>query len=338
MSGLLSTRNLPIAAAVAILAVLWMFGALRHDYFASLATVSNLLGDYSFVAIAAIGATFVILSGGIDLSVGSVVAFTATLTAYLVGAGWHPLAAAGLGVSIGTLIGMTIGGVIHVFELPPFMVTLAAMFAVRAGGFLILSQSQGFSHAFLPWLSRDAVFDFPGGFTLQARSMLMILLIGLAWLVAARTPLGRKVYAIGGSEKAARMMGVPVGRTKVAVYAIAGFCSALAGVVLVLYKRAGDPAEAIGLELSVIASVVIGGTLLSGGVGSILGTFIGVMILGVIRMLIDFEGNLNSAWTSIAIGGLLLLFVCMQKLIGWVSVRAAQQFRRTGRRSAAVDR
>ncbi|GMU82221.1 MAG: sugar ABC transporter permease [Planctomycetota bacterium] len=328
MSGLFSTRNLPIATAISILVLLWTFGALRHDYFASPATVSNLLADYAFVAIAAIGATFVILSGGIDLSVGSVVAFTAALTAFLVGAGWHPLAAAAVCLAIGTSIGITVGMIIHAFELPPFMVTLAAMFAIRAGGFLILSQSQGFSHDFLPWLSRAAIVELPGGLSLQARSLLMLTLFVLAWLVAARMPVGRNVYAIGGSEKAARMMGVPIGRTKVAVYAIAGFCSALAGVVLVLYKRAGDPSEAIGLELAVIASVVIGGTLLSGGVGSIFGTFIGVMILGVIRMLIDFEGNLNSAWTSIAIGGLLLIFVCMQNLIAWVSLRAAARFRR----------
>jgi simple sugar transport system permease protein len=153
--------------------------------------------------------------------------------------------------------------------------------------------------------------------------MALLAVLGAGWLLASRTPFGRCIYAMGGMERSARVMGLPVARTRIAVYSIAGACSALAGFVFTLYKEAGDPASAVGLELDVIASVVIGGTLLSGGVGSIPGTLMGVLILGLIRLIIDFQGNLNAAWTSIATGILLLVFLGVQKAVGSLGARAA---------------
>jgi simple sugar transport system permease protein len=325
MISRISTRHIPTLTAGLIMLVLFAFGALRYDHFASPSNLSNLLGDYAFVAIAAVGATFVILSGGIDLSVGALVAFTAVLIADLVQSGWHPLAAAALALAIGTALGATMGVLIHAFQLPPFMVTLAGMFAIRAAAFLIRDQSTGINHPFFTWASRSAELDLGAGATVPLRTMLMAAVVAVAFVIARSTPFGRNVYAIGGSERSARIMGVPVGATKIATYAFAGFCSSLAGFVFTLYKQAGDPTSAVGLELTVIAAVVIGGTLLSGGVGSILGTLIGVLILGLIRLIIDFQGNLNSAWTSIAIGALLLAFVAMQNLIASLTLRAARR-------------
>ncbi|MBL8762863.1 MAG: sugar ABC transporter permease YjfF [Phycisphaerae bacterium] len=306
-----------------MLLLLLAIGALRFDHFLTPANLSNLPADYAFVTIAAVGATFVILSGGIDLSVGSLVAFTAVLAAHLIAAGWHPLAAAGVCLLIGTTLGAAMGGLIVAFDLPPFMVTLAGMFGLRAAAFLVRDQSVGVSHPFLAALARDGVLRLPGGFEAPPRSTLMLAVLLAGWALAARTRFGRGVYALGGHERSARMMGVPIGFTKVRVYALAGACSTLAGIVLMFDTRSGNPAAGAGLELAVIASVVVGGTLLSGGVGSVLGTLIGVLILGAIRMLIDFEGTLSAAWTSIATGVLLLTFVALQRaLIVWAGWRA----------------
>jgi simple sugar transport system permease protein len=150
----------------------------------------------------------------------------------------------------------------------------------------------------------------------------MVVGAGATWFVARWTTLGQRIYALGGSERSARAMGVPVAATRITVYTVAGVCSALAGCALAMDRRTGDPATCVGLELTVIAAVVIGGTLLSGGVGSVLGTLVGVLIIGLIRMIIDFEGTLNAAWTSIAIGVLLLGFIVVQKLISALSRRA----------------
>jgi simple sugar transport system permease protein len=330
----MAQRHRSTFVAAGILLLLFGFGGVRYDYFASWSNVANLFGDYAYVGVAAVGATFVILSGGIDLSVGSVVAFTSVLIAALVGTGWHPLAAGGFALAVGALIGCTMGLFIDRLELPAFMVTLAGMFAVRAGAFLIRDQSTGISHPFFRWLDRSAVIEVGANVEIPARTVVFIVVIAAAAVVAALTPFGRNVYALGGSEKAARAMGVPVGRTRVGVYTLSGMCSALAGFLFVMYKHAGDPISAVGLELTVIAAVVIGGTLLTGGVGGIAGTLIGVLILGVIRSLIDFEGNLNAAWTSIAIGVLLLLFVALQHLVGALGKRAAGRAGQAGRVAA----
>jgi ribose/xylose/arabinose/galactoside ABC-type transport system permease subunit len=133
--------------------------------------------------------------------------------------------------------------------------------------------------------------------------------------ISSFTRFGRNVFAIGSNENSARLMGLPVGRTKIFTYALAGFFSAFGGVVATFYMQSGNPASFVGLELDAIASVVIGGTLLTGGVGFIPGTLMGVLILGLIQTLINFNGTLNSWWTKIVIGVLLLIFIVMQKLI-----------------------
>ncbi len=319
-----SPRQIPIAVAGLILAGLIGLGAVRFEHFASFPNLANLLGDYAYVGIASVGATFVILSGGIDLSVGSLVAFTSVLTADLIRHGWHPLAASALCLVLGAAFGRVTGWLVRFFALPAFIVTLAGMFGLRAACFLIAGESVSIEHPFLRWVSSSLELDAGAGVAIPLRSLLLLAVVVVGFILARSTRFGRNVYAVGGNERAAQMMGVPVGATTIWVYTLAGFCSALAGLVFTFYKQAGDPTSAVGLELSVVASVVIGGTLLSGGVGSIPGTLLGVLILGVIRLLIDFEGNLNSAWTSIAIGSLLLGFIGLQKLIGEIGLRSTQ--------------
>lgn len=301
--------------AAGILVLLIGLGAIRFEHFASFGNLANLVGDYAFVGVAAVGATFVILSGGVDLSVGSLVAFTAVAIAVLVDHGWHPLAAATAAFGFGTLAGAVIGMLVWWFDLPPFLMTLIAMFAFRAGGFLLSSQATPIMHPFMAQLSSGYQVSV-GGTIIPARSLIFLAFAGAGALTLARTRFGRQVCAVGGSRRSAAVMGVGVGPTLVGIYSLAGAASALAGVVFAFGKQAGDPTAAGGLELTVIAAVVIGGTLLSGGVGSVLGTGLGVLILGAIRLLIDFQGDLNPAWTSIATGLLLLGFVLLQKLLG----------------------
>jgi simple sugar transport system permease protein len=143
----------------------------------------------------------------------------------------------------------------------------------------------------------------------------------VAILVAHYTKFGRYVYAVGGDEHSAKLMGLPVGGTKIFLYTISGFCSALAGVVYTFYTQSGNPASCVGLELDAIAAVVIGGTLLSGGAGFMAGTLMGVLILGLIQTLITFQGNVNSWWTRIVVGVLVLLFILLQNVISLVSGR-----------------
>ena len=207
------------------------------------------------------------------------------------------------------------GGLIHVFQLPPFLVTLGGMFLMRGLSFMIQPQSQAINHPFysdfLPTLAIPAGprLDIP--FT----AVCFVVCVIAAMLVSVYTRFGRNVYAIGSDENSARLMGVPVGRTKAGIYALAGFFSALGGCVATFYMQSGNPASFVGLELDVIASVVIGGTLLTGGVGFLPGTLMGVLILGLIQTLITFQGDLNTWWTKIAVGVLLLLFIVLQKVI-----------------------
>lgn len=323
MRRFLPRRDSVTWVATMILVALVVLGAIRFDHFASLANLGNILGDYGYIGIAAVGATLVIVSGGIDLSVGSVVAFTAVAIGALVNGGMHPLAASALALAFGAAIGATMGWFISWFELPPFIVTLVGMFAVRAACFLVSGESTAIAHPYFDRVASGWELPLGDGAALPFRGIVLLGLVGAGVVVARLTSFGRNLFAIGGNARAASMMGVNVSATTVGAYAVAGFCSALGGVVFTFYKRAGDPTAAQGLELSVIAAVVIGGTRLSGGVGSVAGTLVGVLILGVIRLLIDYQGDLNAAWTSVAIGGLLLAFVGIQQVIGAIATRFA---------------
>lgn len=321
----LPIRYVPVGATAFIMILLFWIGAVSFEYFVSPGVVIGLFSEYAFLGIAAIGATFVILSGGIDLSVGSVVSFTSIFIAALIHKhGFHPLAAALLAISIGTIFGLSLGFFIQVFDMPPFMVTLAGMFFMRALGFVVHEQSMSIKHDFYTWISRDAVLVLPSGDGIPLRAFLMVGCILIAIVIAHLTRFGRNVYAVGGDEQSAKMMGLPVTSTKILIYGAAGFCSSLAGFVFTLYKQSGDPASAVGMELDAIAAVVIGGTQLTGGVGFMAGTLMGVIILGLIRTLIDFHGNLNSAWTSITTGLLLLTFIGLQRGIAHLGERAVK--------------
>src|SRR6266545_7594313 len=316
-----SSRYIPLLATALVLIALYATGCLSFDRFGTLRVAVNLLGDNAFLGIAAVGATFVILSGGIDLSVGAVVAFTSILIASLVERhGINPFAAITVALVVGAAFGTGMGCLIQWFELPPFLVTLAGMFLARGVGFMVEPQSLGIKHPFfLETISERLSLPLNGRVSLPFTATCFVAVFLLASFVAHYTKFGRNIYALGGDEQSARLMGLPVARTKISTYAMSGFCSALAGVVYTFYTQSGDPASCVGLELDAIAAVVIGGTLLSGGVGFMAGTLMGVLILGLIQTFITFKGDLNTWWTRIVVGLLVLVFILLQNVIAVMS-------------------
>ncbi|MBP2299675.1 galactofuranose ABC transporter, permease protein YjfF [Azospirillum picis] len=306
-------RFLPLIVTSAVLVVGFLLCAAQFPNFASLRVVGNLLTDNAFLGITAVGMTFVILSGGIDLSVGAVIGFTTVLLAVLIEqAGWHPAAAFAAALAVSTGFGAAMGLVIHVFRMPPFIVTLAGMFIARGMGFVLTTDSIPVNHPLYGVLN-DVALRFDGGGRLSLPAMLMLAVFALAVVLAHWTRFGANLYALGGNRQSAELMGVPVGRTTVLVYALSGGLAGLAGIVFSLYTGAGYSLAATGVELDTITAVVIGGTQLTGGYGYVAGTFVGVLIQGLIQTYITFDGSLSSWWTKIVIGALLFIFILLQK-------------------------
>ncbi|MFN3682819.1 MAG: galactofuranose ABC transporter, permease protein YjfF [Fimbriimonadaceae bacterium] len=296
--------NLPVWATLAVFVLAVTAASLRYEHFFSFDVFLNLLRDNAFLGLAAIGVTFVILSGGIDLSVGAMIGFVGVFCATLMNAGVPGWAAIALAVALGTLVGLGMGSLVAFFDLPPFLVTLAGMFLLRGMALVISMEALRID---------DPLFQALGHSKWVAPGLLLAVLLLGVYLANFR-PFGRAVYAVGGNEQSALLMGLPVRRTKVLVYALSGFCSSLGGVVFAFYTLSGNANSGMTLELDAIAAAVIGGTLLTGGVGHLFGTLLGVLILGTIQTVISFEGTLSSWWTRIAVGLLLLAFIGLQKL------------------------
>lgn len=311
----MSPRTWPLIATITIFVVAYALCVMQFPNMLSTRVLGNLLTDNAFLGIAAVGMTFVILSGGIDLSVGSVIAFTGVLIAVLIThLGVHPLLAFAIALLISTAFGAAMGAFIHFLAVPAFIVTLAGMFLARGMCYLLTQDSVPIDHEFFDFL-KSIYIALPGKGRLTFISMVMLVVFLVGIVLAQRTRFGSYVYAIGGNETSARLLGVPVGRTTIQIYALSGFLSGLAGIVFALYTSSGYPLAAVGVELDTIAAVVIGGTLLTGGAGFVLGTFIGVLIQGMIQTYIVFDGTLSSWWTKIAIGLLLFAFIVLQRVL-----------------------
>ncbi len=299
---------------VMLLIVLLAAGGVAYPGFLSMQVLFNLLIDNAFLLVIAVGMSFVILSGGIDLSVGSVLALTTMISAWLLQS-WHlpPLLVIVIALTLGAGFGAAMGAMIHYFKLQPFIVTLAGMFLARGLCYLISINSITIDDPLYVAMSQTQL-PMLGGF-ISPGALIAILTLAAAIYVAHCTPFGRAIYAVGGNEQSALMMGLRVGRTKVLIYAFSGFCAALAGVLFSFYMLSGYGLHAQGTELDAIAAVVIGGTLLSGGYGYVAGSLSGVLVLGTIQTLIAFDGTLSSWWTRIVIGGLLFVFCVVQRLM-----------------------
>ncbi|MET4582998.1 ribose/xylose/arabinose/galactoside ABC-type transport system permease subunit [Conyzicola nivalis] len=311
---LLGSRFAPVLVTLVLLVVVFIVGSTRYRGFASGQVIANLFVDNAFLIVLAVGMTFVILTGGIDLSVGSVVALSTMIAATLARDGWPPLAVILVVLVTTSTLGLLVGIVIHYFQIQPFIATLAAMFLARGLCYVISLNSISITD---PWFTAMAQTRIPilPGFTISPSVIVAAIVVVVAFVVLHYTRLGRTVYAIGGGENSAMLMGLRVPRTKVLVYVISGFCSGVAGVLFTFYTLSGYSLTAVGMELDAIAAVVIGGTLLTGGYGFVLGSVLGVLLLGVIQTIISFEGNLSSWWTKIVVGSLLLVFIVLQRLL-----------------------
>jgi simple sugar transport system permease protein len=312
----INPRRLPFYVTLFLFALLFGFGSVSYTGFFSVQVFLNLLIDNAFLIIVAIGMTFVILSGGIDLSVGAVVALTTMISAALVEHhGWPIGVVIPFVLASGCGVGLVMGVMIQVFKIQPFIVTLAGMFLARGLCYLISIDSISITDPTYTALSQHKILLGGGNYVSPSVLIALAVFAGAVWL-AHFSRFGRTVYAVGGNERSALLMGLPVARTRILVYVLSGFCSALGGVVLTFYMLSGYGLHAQGMELDAIAATVVGGTLLTGGVGLISGSVVGVLLLGVIQSLITFDGTLSSWWARIAIGVLLCVFCLMQRVLG----------------------
>jgi len=312
---MINRKFIPLYVTCSLFFLLFGIGAIQFEHFGSVRVFMNLFTDNAFLIIAAVGMTFVIISGGIDLSVGSVIALTGVAVSVLITHyGWHPLAAFALMLIVGSLFGAAMGALIHYYKLQPFIVTLAGMFLARGLATVISEESVPIYHDFYDSLTSFGVF-LPGDAWFGFSSMLCLLVVAGAVLFAHYTRMGGRIYAMGGSAQSAALMGVPPARTTIGIYALSSFMASLAGIVFSLYTFSGYSLAAVGVELDAIAAVVIGGTLLSGGYGYVVGSLLGVMIMGLVQTYISFEGTLSSWWTKIVIGLLLFGFIVLQRFL-----------------------
>lgn len=325
----------PSFGVIVALALLIAFGAWRYDGFMSAYNVQTVLRYNSMFALVSLGMCFVIMTGGIDLSVGSVAALASVVSAYLSYQGLWPGMLGGL--AAGMLAGLLNGVLIVRLKILPFIATLATMLAA-SGTALLLANNQSVSVSYdtaftvlgqgdllsfmrPEWVDgEDAgwlgwLIGFVLAFPTPAWMALAAFVVGA--LVLSSTAFGRHVLAVGGGTEASRLMGLPVDRTIFGVYVISGAMSGLAGVILASQFGAGQPIEGVGWELFAIASVVVGGTLLTGGIGSIWGTLAGALLLGIIFTILNFENgmgwiSLSAYWQSVVRGAFLLVVVILQ--------------------------
>lgn len=276
-----------------------------------------MLIDNASLIIVTVGVTFTIITGGggIDISVGAVVALVCMCLAYLLQNTELAIPVViCLVLLIGIVIGFVQGYLISVFKMQPFIVTLAGMFFCRGMTAVISRDTINIDNPSYVAIASERINMFGTGFISVGALVALIVLI-IAIIVLKYTKFGRTIFAIGGNENSASLMGLPVTKTKILAYVISGFCAALGGVVYSWTMLSGYTLHAMGMEMDAIASSVIGGTLLTGGVAFMPGTIFGVLIQGIILTFITFQGTLSAWWTKIVVGALLCIFIIMQALI-----------------------
>ncbi|MCQ8242026.1 galactofuranose ABC transporter, permease protein YjfF [Rhizosaccharibacter radicis] len=307
--------RLPVIVTTIVFLLGFAGCGLHFPHFASTRVVGNLLTDNAYLGVMAVGMTFVIISGGIDLSVGAVLGFTTVFLAIAIGRlGIPPLLAFVLVLLLAGAFGAAMGALIQFLEMPPFIVTLAGMFLARGASFLLSTQSIPVGAPLYDTLNAFAL-HLPGGGRLTFITLLMLAVFAGGIVLLHFTRFGSYVYALGGSRASTALMGIPVARTTIRIYALSGLLAGLSGIVFSLYTSSGYSLSGVGNELDAIAAVVIGGTLLSGGVGTLFGTFVGVLIEGLIQTYITFDGTLSSWWAKIVTGALLFAFIAFQRLM-----------------------
>lgn len=347
--GAMISRNrrfIPLTATALLAFAAYIVGAIFYDGMRNPQVFFNIFRNNSFFLISGVGMTFVILTGGIDLSVSGVIALTTVVAAALLREGWNAWLVFALVLAMGMSLGAVMGGFIAFMKVQPFIATLAGTWFARGMCFFITDDAIPIHHWVYDLLGKTKILipglkeladlrGEPAPF-ISIPVVIALLVVAIGIYIAHYTRFGRTVYAIGGNEgkneQSASLMGLSVTSTKVLVYTLNGFCSALAGIMFSIFVASGHGLYADGNELDVIASVVMGGTMLSGGSGYVFGTLFGVLILGITQTLIQFNGTLSSWWTRIVIGLLTLMFIGVQSLL---AARKGER-RKTAKAAAAV--
>lgn len=316
LSNLVASPRFSFYVTTLLFIILFGLGSIWFEGFFSPQVFLNLIIDNAHLIIITVGITFAIVSGGggIDLSVGAVLSLTCmTLAILMRDTEIHPVLCMLIGLMIGIVIGLINGFFITFFKLQPFIVTLGTMFLCRGLTALLSRESVAINNEWYGELSFMSLEV--GDCFISIGAILAVIVVIIATIVLRYTAFGRSVYAVGGNEQSARLMGLKVDLIRVKVYTICGFCASLGGIVFSWIMLSGNTFHGMGMEMDAIASSVIGGTQLMGGVGFIPGTIIGVMIQGTILTIINFQGTLSAWWTKIVVGILLCLFIVMQALV-----------------------
>lgn len=311
--------TLPTLASLVIFIGMLAYGESTYGRILQYSTISNLFINNAHIIILAAGLTMVILTGGIDLSVGAIVALSSVAGVMSVNAGLDPWLAVGLMIVIGSAFGLFSGVLIQYFDVQPFIATLSSMFLARGLAAILSTDAEQLDpDASIRVLAETiTIIDGPKVNNLETTAgvIIALLVVAGAFFLLHRTRLGRTAYAIGGSEQSALLMGLPVNRTKLWLYTISGTLAGLASVVYTTRIGVGQNIIGDGWEMQAIAAAVIGGTLLTGGAGFVLGSVVGALVLGLMNVLITRDGTIPPAWTTIITGAVLLVFVLIQRAV-----------------------
>jgi simple sugar transport system permease protein len=307
----------PVLLTLAVFLVVYFIGSRMYPVMQKPQVFFNLFINDASLLLVSIGMTMVILTGegGIDLSVGGVIALVSTASAALLRGGMSPYLVLPLMIVLGIVFGAMMGWIIQYLKVQPFIATLMGLYLARGLAYIISLTSVtitdpvykqiALTPIYIPFF--ENVYIYP---TALVGPIMLLVTIYLSFF----TRFGRTIYAMGSNEQSAILMGLPVARTKILVYAFSGLCSALGGIVFSISLLAGYGQFATGMELDSIAAVVIGGTSLSGGAGNIIGTLFGVLIHGTIVSILQFNGTLSSWWTRIGVGVLTLFAIGIQSI------------------------
>ncbi|BBB47455.1 ABC transporter permease subunit [Pelolinea submarina] len=308
-------KNGPLLATIAIFILVYAIGGQLYPAMKKPQVFLNLFINNASLLIISIGMTVVVIMGGIDLSVGAMIALSSVASAALLQNNLNPILVMVLMLLMGIGLGFVMGCIIHYLKVEAFVVTLMGQFFARGMAYVINESSVTIKNEFYNFLALTKIhLPYFEKAYVYIPTLAGIVLLIFTFILLTSTRFGRTVYAIGNNEQSALLMGLPVARTKLIVYSFSGFCSALAGIVFSVSLLSGYGGYAQSMEMDAIASVVIGGTALTGGTGTVLGTLFGVMINGIIVSILQFNGTLTSWWTRIGVGVLTLIFIGIQSL------------------------
>ncbi len=327
----ISNATFLLMVTIVLFAVMYIAGMIifKDKGFAKPQMFLNLFISNAGLIVIGCSLTIVMITGGIDISVGSVTALVCMVVADLMeNKGWNAYAALLMALLIGLLFGIVQGYLVSYLEIQPFIVTLAGMFFGRGMTAIVSTDMIAIKNAtFLSWA--NAKIYLPFGYTnkkgafinayIYPTVIIALIVVVVIAVMLKYTKFGRSLYAIGGNQQSAVMMGLNVKATKMKAYILDGFLAGLGGFLFCLNSCAGFVEQAKGLEMDAISAAVIGGTLLSGGVGTVVGTLFGVLIKGTISSLITTQGTLSSWWVRIVLSALLCFFIVLQAVIAGIS-------------------